>query len=81
MNKINIFPPIKDHKGFVVTETQYIEPTHPQYNYLGFRAENDIGHYIEIIFHDIDLRIKSHDELLSIFLRRLDEFIEENGLY
>lgn len=77
MNKVNIFSPIKDYKGFVITASQYIEAGHPQYNYLGFRAENDVEQYIEVVFHDIDLRTKTYHELLNIFLRRIDEFIEE----
>jgi len=68
---------ILNYKGFVITETQYIEPQHPQYNYLGFKATNDVGQSIEAAFHDIDLRTKTYHELLDIFLKRLDEFIEE----
>ena len=60
-----------------MAETRYIEEAHPQYNYLGFQATNNVGQYIEVAFHDIDLRIKTYHELLDIFLRRLDKFIEE----
>jgi hypothetical protein len=71
--------PIKDHRGFIITEEQYIEEPHPQYNYLGFRAKNDVGQGLEIVFHDIDMRVMTRDELLNIFLKRLDRFIEEIG--
>ena len=76
---ISILKPVKDYCGFIITEGQYIEEPHPQYNYLGFKAENDIGQYIEVIFHDIDMRIKTHDELLDIFLKRVDQFIDDLG--
>ena len=76
---IPILKPIKDHRGFIITEEQYVEEPHPQYNYLRFKAENDIGQYIEITFHDVDMRIKTHDELLDIFIKKLDLFIEEIG--
>lgn len=72
---------IKDYRGFTITGNQYVEKSHPQYNYLGFKAENDIGQHIEVTFHDIDMRCKTCDELLDIFLKRLDEFIEENNHY
>ena len=76
---IPILKPIKDYRGFIITEEQYIEEPHPQYNYLGFKAENDVGQYIEVIFRDMDMRIKTHDELLDIFLERVDQFIDEIG--
>jgi len=68
---------MNDYKGFIITESKYIEESHPQYNYLAFRAENIIGQYIESVFHDLDLKIKTYDELLNIFLRNLDNFISK----
>ena len=68
---------IKDYRGFKITEEKYIEKPHPQYNYLGFKAENDAGQHIEVVFRVIDMRIKTHDELLDIFLKRVDRFINE----
>lgn len=76
---IPILKSIKDYRGFIITEEQYIEESHPQYNYLGFKAENDIGQHIEVIFHDMDMRIKTHDELFDIFLKRVDQFIDDIG--
>ena len=76
---IPILKSIKDYRGFIITEGQYIEEPHPQYSYLGFKAENDIGQRIEVVFHDIDMRIKTHDELLDIFLKRVDQFIDSLG--
>ena len=68
---------MKDYHGFIITEWKYIEKSHPQYNYLGFMAENNIGQHIEVVFHDIDMRCKTHDELLDIFLKRVERFIDE----
>lgn len=72
---------MRDYKGFIITESQYVEEPHPQYNYLSFRAENDMGQYVEVVFHDGDLRVKTYDELLGIFLKHIDRFVEENGIW
>ena len=66
-----------NYKGFNITIEKYIEDRHPQYNYLGFTARYE-EKYLNAIFHDLDLRLKTEDELLKIFLKRLDEFIEYN---
>ena len=82
IENIPILKPIKDYRGFIITEEQYVEEPYPQYNYLGFKAENDVGQCIEVVFHDIDMRIKTHDELLNIFLKGVDQFIDEiAGIY
>ena len=66
------------YKDFVITESQYIEEPHPQYNYLGFMANNSSGQHYEVIFNDLDMRIKTHNELLNIFIEGLDKFIKKN---
>jgi peptide methionine sulfoxide reductase MsrA len=68
---------MKDYKGFIITESKYIEESHPQYNYLAFRAENNKGQYTESVFHDLDLKMKTYDELLNIFLRNVNNFINK----
>lgn len=65
------------YKGFAITESQYIEEPHPQYNYLGFTANNSYGQHYEVIFNDLDMRIKTHNELLNIFIEGLDKFIKK----
>jgi hypothetical protein len=66
-----------NYKGFDIKIEKYIEKRHPQYNYLGFTARCG-KRYLNSIFHDLDMRLKSEDELLEIFLKRLDSFIEYN---
>lgn len=65
------------YKGFEIKIEKYIEERHPQYSYLGFTARCG-EKYLNAIFHDLDMRLKSEDELLKIFLKRLDNFIEYN---
>lgn len=66
-----------NYKGFDIKIEKYIEKRHPQYNYLGFTARCG-KRYLNSIFHDLDMRLKSENELLEIFLKRLDSFIEYN---
>lgn len=68
---------INDYKGFIISESQYIEQYHPQYNCLGFRAENAKKQYIEVSFSDYDIRLKGRDGLLDLFLRQVDRFNNE----
>ncbi len=66
-----------NYKGFEIKIEEYIEKRHPQYNYLGFTARRG-EKYLNAIFHDLDMRLKSKNELLEIFLKRLNSFIEYN---
>ncbi len=66
-----------NYKGFEIKIAKYIEERHPQYNYLGFEARCG-EKCLHAIFHDLDMRLKSEDELLKVFLKRLDNFIEYN---
>ena len=66
-----------NYRGFEITKEKYIEERHPQYNYLSFTAICN-KKYLYIIFRDIDMRIATEEQLLRIFISRLDEFIEYN---
>lgn len=66
-----------DYRGFEITKKKYIEERHPQYNYLSFTAVCN-EKYLYIVFRDIDMRIASEEQLLRIFISKLDEFIEYN---
>lgn len=68
--------PNMEYRGFEITTVKYVEERHPQYNYLSFMARNGDKH-INAVFRDLDMRIKSEEELLSIFKNRIDSFIEE----
>ena len=66
-----------NYRGFEITKDKYIEERHPQYNYLCFNATCNKKH-IYVVFRDIDMRIATEEQLLRIFIRRLDRFIEYN---
>lgn len=66
-----------DYRGFEITKEKYIEERHPQYNYLSFTAICN-EKYFYIVFRDFDMRITTEEQLLRIFIRRLDKFIEYN---
>lgn len=66
-----------NYKGFKITTEKYIEERHPQYNYLGFTARQG-KKYLTAIFYDFDIRLKTEEELLKVFLEGLDRFIEYN---
>ena len=66
-----------NYRGFEITKDKYIEERHPQYNYLCFNATCNKKH-IYMVFRDIDMRIATEEQLLRIFIRRLDRFIEYN---
>lgn len=65
------------YKGFEITKKKYIEERHPQYNYLSFTAIYN-KKYLYIVFRDIDMRIATEEQLLRIFINKLDRFIEHN---
>ena len=65
------------YRGFEITKDKYIEERHPQYNYLCFNAICN-KKYLYMVFRDIDMRIATEEQLLRIFISRLDRFIEYN---
>lgn len=66
-----------NYRGFEITKDKYIEERHPQYNYLCFNAICN-EKYLYMVFRDIDMRIATEEQLLRIFISRLDRFIEYN---
>ena len=66
-----------NYRGFEITKDKYIEERHPQYNYLCFNAICN-EKYLYMAFLAIDMRIATEEQLLRIFISRLDEFIEYN---
>ena len=65
-----------EYRGFEITAGRYIDERHPQYNRLSFTAK-DGQKYIDAVFHDLDTRVKSEEELMEIFMKRIDDFIED----
>ena len=65
------------YRGFEITKDKYIEERHPQYNYLCFNAICN-KKYLYMGFRDIDMIIATEEQLLRIFISRLDRFIEYN---
>ena len=66
-----------NYRGFEIIKDKYIEERHPQYNYLCFNAICN-EKYLYMVFRDIDMRIATEEQLLRIFISRLDRFIEYN---
>lgn len=66
-----------NYRGFEIIKDKYIEERHPQYNYLCFNAICNEKH-LYMVFRDIDMRIATEEQLLRIFISRLDRFIEYN---
>lgn len=66
-----------NYKGFEIIKNKYIEKRHPWYNYLSFIAIHN-EKYLYVVFRDIDMRVNTEEELLKIFISRLDKFIEYN---
>lgn len=66
-----------NYKGFEIIKKKYTEERHPWYNYLSFTAVCN-EKYLYVVFRDIDMRTTTEEQLLKIFISRLDEFVEYN---
>lgn len=67
------------YKNFEIIKNKYIEDRHPQYNYLSFIAIYN-KKYLYAVFRDIDMRLSTEEQLLTVFKNSIDDFIIRNNI-
>lgn len=67
------------YKNFEIFKHKYIEDRHPQYNYLSFTAIYN-KKYLYVVFRDIDMRLSTEEQLLTVFKNSIDDFIIRNNI-